>query len=246
MAIPATPSTPSAPSIVAEATPEKAVPACTALILAVLLAGSFISYRMQGLERIEIPGLSVRLSSYLTVMVEEWLLVLLVWWALRRSGVSVKELIVGKRKSWMGLLEDFAFAIAFLVGWTALAGAIGLIFKLAPSAGARSIIPRTAVEALVFFLLACTAGFCEELIFRGYLQRQFRLWIGTIAGGIVIQGIVFGLAHGYHGWKLMSVIALEGCCLGLMARWRGSLRTVMIAHAMQDSLALLAYATGMQ
>lgn len=235
------------PVVVAEAKPETAVPAWhTIVVLAAFLAASAISARFQGLERINIPGLSERLSSYLTVIAEEWLLVAFVWWALRKRGVSVKELIVGARKSWIGVLEDLAFAFVFLVGWFAVAAALAVLLKLNPSAGARAVIPKTGAEAVAFFLLACTAGFCEELLFRGYLQRQFRLWTGSLAAGIVIQGVVFGLSHGYEGYKFMGIIALEGCALGLMARFRGSLRTVMIAHAIQDSLALVLFATGLQ
>lgn len=235
------------PVVVAEAKQQTPVPAWhTVVVLAVLFAASAISYRFQGLERINIPGLSDRLSSYLTVIGEEWLIVVFVWWALRKAGVSVKELIVGTRKGATALLEDVAFAFVFLVGWAGVAAVTAVLLNLPPSAGARAVIPKTGVEAVTFFLLACTAGFCEELIFRGYLQRQFRLWTASMVAGIVIQGITFGLSHGYEGYKFMSLIALEGCCLGLMARWRGSLRTVMIAHAIQDSLALLLFATGMQ
>ena len=234
------------PAVVGEPRPETPVPVWhTIVVLAVLFAGSVISARVQGLERINIPGLSVRLSSYLTVMVEEWLLVWFVWWALRRRGVSIRNLISGVRKIPSRLLEDIAFAFAFLVGWAVLAFSIAAVLKLTPPAGARAVLPKTGIEALVFFFLACTAGFSEEFIFRGYLERQFSLWTSSVVAGVVIQGIAFGLAHGYQGPKFMAIIALEGCCLGLMAHWRGSLRTVMIAHAMQDSLAILAYFTGM-
>jgi uncharacterized protein len=234
------------PAVVTERRQEIPVPAWhTIMVLAVFFAGSVISARVQGLERINIPGLSVRLSSYLTVIAEEWLVVCFVWWALRRRGVSVGNLISGVWKNSSRWLEDIAFAFAFLVGWSVLAFSIAALLKLAPPAGARAVLPKTGIEALVFFFLACTAGFCEEFIFRGYLERQFSLWTGSVVAGVVIQGIAFGLAHGYQGPKFMAIIALEGCCLGLMARWRGSLRSVMMAHAIQDSLAILAYFTGM-
>jgi membrane protease YdiL (CAAX protease family) len=92
------------------------------------------------------------------------------------------------------------------------------------------------VETTLFLLLALTAGFCEEVIFRGYLQRQFAALTHAVAGGIVIQAILFGAAHGYQGWKLMLVIAVFGTMFGLMACWRRSLRPGMLAHFIQDGV----------
>jgi membrane protease YdiL (CAAX protease family) len=43
--------------------------------------------------------------------------------------------------------------------------------------------------------MSATAGFSEELIFRGYLTRQFDAWTGSLVFAVILQGIVFGLAH---------------------------------------------------
>jgi membrane protease YdiL (CAAX protease family) len=83
--------------------------------------------------------------------------------------------------------------------------------------------------------LSATGGFCEELIFRGYLAQQFRTWTGNRAFGIVLQAVAFGLAHGYYR-KVMVVIMVHGCLLGLLAYWRKSLRPGMLAHGLQDVL----------
>ncbi|HET8889381.1 MAG TPA: CPBP family intramembrane glutamic endopeptidase [Candidatus Angelobacter sp.] len=215
----------------------------TMVVLAVLFVASAISARQHGLERIDFPGLSPRISSYVTVMGEEWLLVLFIWLGLRWRGVSVSDLISAGRNKGIQILEDWAFSLVFVVGWLIFASVVSQLLKLTPPEASRSLLPRTGTEAVVFVLLSVTAGFCEELIFRGYLQRQFTAWTGSAAAGLLIQGLAFGLSHGYHGLKFMTIITLEGCCLGLLARWRRSLRSAMFAHAMQDSLGgLLAYA----
>ena len=51
----------------------------------------------------------------------------------------------------------------------------------------------------------------------------------------MLQGVVFGLAHGYYG-KAMIAIMIHGWLLGLLAMWRKSLRPGMLAHGVQDSL----------
>jgi hypothetical protein len=88
------------------------------------------------------------------------------------------------------------------------------------------MLPQTPPEAIVWILRSLIADFCEEVIFRGYLQRQFSLPIRSFAGGIGLQAIGFGLSHGYQGWKQMLVIAVYGTCFGLLAHWRHSLRPV--------------------
>jgi uncharacterized protein len=81
-----------------------------------------------------------------------------------------------------------------------------------------------------------TAGFCEELIYRGYLQLQFTVVTHTVTGGIILQAIVFALNHGYQGWRFILLIAVLATMLGLLAHWRRSMRAGMIAHALQDGV----------
>ena len=58
----------------------------------------------------------------------------------------------------------------------------------------------------------------------------------SAAAGVIIQGIIFGAAHGYQGPKYMAIIAVYGCLFGVMAYWRRSLLPGMIAHFLQDGI----------
>jgi len=42
-----------------------------------------------------------------------------------------------------------------------------------------ALAPHTYLEAGLFVLLSVCAGLCEEIIFRGYLQSQFRAMGGA-------------------------------------------------------------------
>ncbi|MGA3212885.1 MAG: CPBP family intramembrane glutamic endopeptidase, partial [Terriglobales bacterium] len=97
--------------------------------------------------------------------------------------------------------------------------------------------PRSGLEVFLFLALCLTAGICEEIIFRGYLQRQFSAWGHTAVVGIVLQSLLFGSSHGYEGATRMLLIAAEGALLGLVAYWRKSLRPGMFAHSAQDAIA---------
>src|SRR5437762_461261 len=54
------------------------------------------------------------------------------------------------------------------------------------------LTPHSHLEFALFVGLALTAGFCEEIIFRGYLQKQFAAASGMAAIGVLAQGILFG------------------------------------------------------
>ncbi len=72
------------------------------------------------------------------------------------------------------------------------------------------------------------------MAFRGYLQRQFHALTGNIAWAIVLQALVFGLFHGYQGWRNVVVISVLGVLYGALAAWRRNLRVNIIAHAWSD------------
>ncbi|PYX87493.1 MAG: CPBP family intramembrane metalloprotease [Acidobacteria bacterium] len=99
------------------------------------------------------------------------------------------------------------------------------------------LTPHGLREFIFFTAVAITAGFCEELIFRGYLQKQFHAASGNALVGIIAQALLFGAGHGYQGVKSMLVIGVFGALFGALAFWRRSLRPGMIAHAWQDFLA---------
>jgi membrane protease YdiL (CAAX protease family) len=100
----------------------------------------------------------------------------------------------------------------------------------------QNILPHTGLETAVYLLLVLTAGICEEIIFRGYLQHQFIVWTGSAAIGIALQGILFGIYHAYMGPGMVIVIAEFGCLFGMLTWWRKSLRPGIAAHFMQDAI----------
>lgn len=208
----------------------------TVLVLAPIAVGSIASAYQHGLPNASLPGMSSRLSSYLTVLAEEWLPVLLIWLALRRRGLSIDALVSGRWQTLGAFFRDLGLAVGFMVVAIPLVGALAYLLGAGAMTGTMAnITPKTAFELLVFLGLGVTAGFCEELVFRGYLTRQFSAWTGSRAFGLLLQGVAFGLAHGYYHW-VMPAIMVQGCLLGLLAYWRNSLRPGMLAHGLQDSL----------
>jgi len=182
-----------------------------------------------------VPGISPRLSGYFTVLVGEWSVVLLISLALRRRGLSISSLVSGRWQTLGTFFRDLGLAVGFLVAAIPLVGGLAYLLGGDANSNVANITPKTAFELVVWLGLSATGGFCEELTFRGYLTRQFNAWTGSRAFAIVLQGVVFGLAHGYYG-KVMVVIVVQGWLLGLFAYWRKSLRPGMLSHGLQDAI----------
>ena len=67
------------------------------------------------------------------------------------------------------------------------------------AASISPLAPRGIAEAILWVLLSISAGISEELVFRGYLQRQLTAFTGRTSVATFLQVAVFGIAHGYPG-----------------------------------------------
>jgi len=203
----------------------------TAIVLFMMLGLSLVGARLD----LRAIGMHGRLPSYLFVIVFEWATVAFIWWGLNRRGVRVSDVVGGSWARGIYVLRDFGIGIAFILIVGGAIQGLSYLLKVVPPQEMREMMPQTWFEMIAWVLLSLTGGFCEEVIFRGYLQRQFSAFTHSLVGGIVFQAIAFGLGHGYQGWKLMSLIAMYGACFGVLAHWRHSLRPGIIGHALQDT-----------
>ena len=169
-------------------------------------------------------------------MIFEWATTGFIWHGLRRRGLKISELVGGNWARPLHVLRDIGLAIGFLLVSAGVLNGLGYLLKAVPNQAIRNMFPQGPAQVAVYLLLAVTAGFCEELIFRGYLQRQFTAFSRSLTGGVILQGILFGASHGYQGWRYMLLISVFGIMFGILALWRRSLRPGMIAHFLQDGL----------
>jgi hypothetical protein len=181
-----------------------------------------------------------RTVGYVLIVAIEWLIVAFIALGARWGGGSLHDLAGGLSMDWRSLLRDLGLAVAYLIVANPILGVIavtlGRLGHPASQAGVRNLLPHTGLESAAYLFVALTAGICEEMIFRGYLQRQFTAWTRNATAGILLQGILFGAAHNYQGSTMMTVIAVYGCMFGLLALWRKSLRPGIFAHFIQDAL----------
>ncbi len=127
-------------------------------------------------------------------------------------------------------------AIGLWLVWAIVEKGLDRLFGPEHTASIRTFLPQRAVEIVLWVAVSISAGFCEELIFRGYFQRQFEVFTHSKWIALFLQAALFGISHGYQGLEACAKIALLGLLYGLLALWRRSLRPGMIAHAGTDIL----------
>jgi membrane protease YdiL (CAAX protease family) len=176
--------------------------------------------------------------GYISVVVFEWLLALYVRMGVHKRGVRLRDLIGGRWATPQAVMKDIALGAGLWAVWMGLMNAHLLG---SGTNAAQGLLPRGILESLVWIPVALSAGFCEEVAFRGYLQKQFQAITGSAAWAVLIQAVVFGIGHLYEGVGPVVRIMLFGVLFGLLALWRKSLRPGMIAHAWSDIFGVIIF-----
>jgi membrane protease YdiL (CAAX protease family) len=210
----------------------------TAVLIAFLFAiAAYGAYAQQhakpGPELVERQGSTVPL--YLSLLAAELgLLRFVVAGRLRKTGTTVRDLLGQRWSSWKDVARDVAIALAAWTVWTVSETLIRHALGHDTAKDIGAMLPRSPLEIAAWVALSLTAGFCEEAIFRGYLQKQFQAITGSAVVAVLLQAVVFGVSHGYQGLRNVIAITILGVLYGAIALWRRSLKPTMILHAGTD------------
>jgi len=225
------------------APPEKVAPAWhTGILLAYIAAISWMSASTAtgppAGDTTSISSTLPRPVIYATVLVSEWILFGIAYWGVRLRGISVGSMLGYRWSGWNGFGRCLFLAAACWVGTFAgvAQGLDALGFRQAEEVQrvADLVLPRGPLEIAIWTVVSATAGFVEEFVFRGYLQRQFGAWCRNPYAGIVLSAIVFGAGHLYQGLASATMIVVVGLCFSFMAHLTKSLVPGVIAHAWED------------
>jgi hypothetical protein len=174
------------------------------------------------------------LRGYLLPILYEWGLAAWAWGGVQFKGGNLRTLTGGRWTSWRGLAQDVAIAIPFWGVWELTARLVHHAVEPVQTPTTAYHPPASLAEVSLWILLSVSAGVCEEIIYRGYFQQQFRAATRSVIAAVILQAFVFGLVHAYQGLKQVVMIAPLGILYGALAAWRGNLRATMIAHAWSD------------
>jgi membrane protease YdiL (CAAX protease family) len=89
---------------------------------------------------------------------------------------------------------------------------------------------------VIIFLLFFVTGPCEEIYWRGYLQRQLMLRFGGLKGWVLATIIYAGVHTWSFNFMLIGAAGVAGAFWGAMY-WRlGKLGPVIISHSLWSSV----------
>ena len=162
------------------------------------------------------PGLAAGHSGvvplYSSLIVMEWALLYYVWAGVRKN-VTFWGLVGGRWRSLRDVLTDFGIALPFWAIWETVAWLVSLAPGPSAAKTVDVLLPRGLIEVALWIALSASAGFCEEIVYRGYLQRQVRAFSGSRALAVPGQALVFGVGHAYQGWKNVVSSSSWECCM---------------------------------
>jgi CAAX protease family protein len=204
----------------------------TGIVLAVLAAVTLLAIRTHGTSTAG-QNLHGGIPLYVSVIFSEWVLFYLAY-AGTRKRTGLRELIGLRWAGWAAFGRVVLITVGFWFLWEGSGRAMHWLLGPSDTSNVASMLPRTPLEVFFWILVSISAGICEEFVYRGYLQPQFAAMSRSVIAAVVLQAIVFGVSHGYQGWKQVVIISVLGALYGLLAQWRKSLVPGMAAHAWSD------------
>ena len=142
--------------------------------------------------------------------------------------------------------EKFTFKNIFVLAPLVALGLFVLyVFVLVPGITSFDQLEGNLQACLIALLVVwASAGFGEEIIFRGYFMRQLVKFFGTskvsIALNIVLLACFFGFMHSYQGITGQLVTGCVGALLALIFYLRKyDLWFIVAVHGFFDTIALV-------
>ena len=101
----------------------------------------------------------------------------------------------------------------------------------------EKVLTKNLGLSFTLLTMALTPAICEELFFRGYIQRQADRVFGSWVGVVIFSGVIFGLYH------IRPTQALPLSLLGMYLAWvtwrSGSLLPAILVHFANNGLAVV-------
>jgi membrane protease YdiL (CAAX protease family) len=217
------------------------------ITLRAIFAGFLIAAAAANVWLLLLLSLGVQLAA----IVEAIFLALFLWWArgggppsaarAARAQAFRHDRLTSKQWLW-GLIAAFFFAAI-------VHASIVLLFRFMsyPAAAFRhgydlSFIPSQPLRWVAVVVSAASAGICEEIGFRGFMQQPIEQRHG-VSVAVFISSFFFMALHLSKAWALLGMVPIvfgAGVLLGLLAWSARSLIPGIIGHFVMD-IKLFAY-----
>jgi membrane protease YdiL (CAAX protease family) len=158
------------------------------------------------------------------------LAIVLFWERRRPSSIGLGPL------TWPAVRSGVLFSV-LLILLAGLAGKVIQLSGLSPQTGSQADLV-VAMPIWLQLFVALSAGFTEEILFRGYAIERTTELTGSRWLGALIPVFIFGAVHApFWGIGHAVVAGASGLWLTLIYLKTRNLWTTIIAHALLDSIA---------
>jgi len=203
-------------------------------LVTIVAASIYFGLATQGdVERI--PELVAASTPYQLVAVEVFLLLILRW-AIRRDGLTWKDIgwkTAAEQKQWpemlVGILAGVGLGLLYIYVLSPLLTTVQE--ALGDYVPAGELLPNLGAAMLPFFIASVLlAPFVEEGIYRGYAITRLRGRFGKV-GAVVLSIAFFGLLHWTGGfWYMLLTGVVAGGVFGVLFVGRRNLVAPFAAH----------------
>ena len=204
----------------------------------------FISNRLGGDDFLPLGGGLVLAGGPLVNL--GLVLFLAIFWVVSRiRGSTWSDFGLARPKSWgRTILMGIGVTLGIIVSFTLLTSLIQLVFPIPEQDLSRFSFMHGNLPNLILNVVAIwfTAGFLEELVWRGYLMNRLvdlqgketkLAWVISLVG----SAIIFGLGHTYQGLGGVIRITAFGLLFGAaFLTTRRNLWPVIIAHGVLNTI----------
>jgi membrane protease YdiL (CAAX protease family) len=168
-------------------------------------------------------------------------------------GSTWSDFGLARPKSWgRTILMGLGVTVGIIVSFPLLMALVQLVVPIPQQDVSRFAFLRGDLPNLILNVLAMwfTAGFLEELLWRGYLMNRLvdlqgnktkLAWVIALVG----SAIIFGLGHTYQGLGGVVKVTAAGLLFGAaFLTVRRNLWPVIIAHALLDTISFVQHYFG--
>lgn len=137
--------------------------------------------------------------------------------------------VIGSREIGYGLATLIIFLAAMIPLWKVRA-------MNHPGKTYRSM-PQASNEMWIWALVSASAGFVEEIAYRGVLFGILFYWLNNWWAAAILCAISFALGHSIQGWKAAAIIFVMSVIFQGLVYFTGTLYIAMAVHAIYDFVA---------
>lgn len=217
----------------------KAALACYLALVGGLLTVSLVVWLV--LSGMEIDYLDLPFPlALISLPVNEALIVVITLLFARHKGASLKELGL-KKASIRILMIASVVAVPLLLLGVGISAGEEMVFGSDPTAEQveGALMPRGPFQLVAMVALSLVlVGPCEELAFRGFVQRGFENSFGKM-WGLLVSSMLFGLLHGLNTLYAVVPVFVVGLVLGYVwQRTDGNTTATALMHGVYDAIAI--------